>query len=307
MTRKFKLLAAANLLLVVVLFLSIYSPNTQKKSTSQALFSLSDSSGINLFEIAQHKVARKNKNHWLLNDGVRVQAAIVKGIFTILQKIEVKNELNGEVNRRALEALKTNGIHIKAFANEQVKLDFRFTTLDGENIATLDGKKAYSIFVPGVMVDLARFFSISPATWRENTLFETSAQSLKSFSVQYPHSTENSFKMLWDSTFFRVEALTSLDSMALWDYLQYLPRVKAVQFIESKPLEDSIKKALPFAEIRLEDIRSAKPTLLKVYALPSRLVGQNQDGEIVELSFRDFNPKAKTTVLVNRKFFEAKK
>jgi predicted RNA-binding protein YlxR (DUF448 family) len=306
MTKKLKILIAINVLLLTAVLLSLYTPENQTQTNSQAIFSLADTAGVNQFVIGENKLAKTARSGWLLDDKTLVQKAIIKGIFTILQKIEVKNELNGEANRRALENIKANGIKLKVLSSGQSKLEFSFTTQEGENLATLDGERAFSVFVPGLMVDLKRFFAVSPATWRENTLFETSPQTLKSFSVRYPKSAENSFSLIWDSTFFKVEGLNNLDSLALWNYIQFIGKVKAVQYIESQTLFDSIRNSQPFAEIEMQDIRLAKPKRLTVFALPSRLVARNQDNEVVELDFRNFNPRAKNTILVNKKFFEVK-
>ncbi len=311
MTHKLKFLILLNIVLLTGLVFSLWNQHrpVSANSSIQRLFAIDDTAGVDLFEIGGHKISRKRGNIWILDGGYPIQSSIVTTLFTVLQKLEVKTELNGEQNRKALEALQSEGIDFIALASGQTRLRYRFTTQNGENLATRDGKQAYSVFLPGVFMDMGRFFQVKEATWRENTLLPTSPRSLKSLTVFYPQNQENSFRIEWDSTFFKVVGVTALDSQALWNYLQYLPKVKAVEFLgENQSLRDSISRNKPLAEVTLEDLIPQNNLKLTVYALPSRMVGVwGIKNELVLLNFKQFNPRSRFSLLVNRKFFELKR
>ncbi|WP_020527401.1 DUF4340 domain-containing protein [Flexithrix dorotheae] len=287
MTKKIKILIGVNLVLIIALFFSFQSFNSNSSTIDESIssFALRDTSGVDRIMLGNIELVKESEDEWLINGEFVAQPARIKSLLAVLSRIEVKRPVAESSKEDINNRLENNGIEVKAFSGDELIVNYQLSGKDDESYAKIDENDPFIIYIPGYFVNISELFTIKPSEWRDNRILNTSFNSVQSLELEYPHSPENSFEIKYDGSFSTIEGIDRLDSAKVYAYLQQYQDFTAKFFVENaKTLKDSLLNAQPFCKISLKDLYQGRNNNLRIYINPEVIYGISENpAEVVVL------------------------
>ena len=168
----------------------------------------------------------------------------------------------------------------------------------------LDEKKQlYSIYIPGFFVPIRDLFDINEQEWRNKTVMQSSWRSMKSLDVTYHRNQNNNLHIEYDSIFYKIDNVTSLDTARLYSYIQdNYTAFRAESFLTNQNLKDSLQKEEPFCTLTLRDLNPKNNNTLKIYQVNHQPYGILENPSLLLA----LDPRNMGSILLSPKDFESK-
>lgn len=297
---KISLLLLLNLLLLVGIAFSVFNKTENRSQAKGQEILFQNLSAIHKIEIDTHRI-EKTKKRWRINQNYEANSGKISKLLGMLSRMEIKRKMLEKSAQKLHTDTASLGYRIRLSAPELPPLSFQI----GQSGADLWLKKqstdtaTYLVYVPGLFIDLKDYFEVSEHNWRSKKILQTSWQSLQSLSVNYTGDSKNSFKILFDSVFYRVKNVQKIDSAAVYNYLKLYENFVVQDFIEDKATTDSLQKTVPLCKITVEDLNAEQGGVLLIYPGPRGVFGQLAGSR----EFVRLNPKTLSAFLVNEDFF----
>ncbi len=298
MSKKLQLLALINLVLLasIVISLTWKEDKASSKSEEIVLANLAIDQ-IDKIVINQNEIVLSNRV-WQVNGRYTARPSKINTLLGILSSIEIKREISQETAQSISK--ETTPFSIQIYQENQPSSSFEIGTLGSEIWLKTEEGKEYFVYVPGFFFNLEDYFAVTETNWRDKRILNTSWQTLQSLSVNYTGDPSNSFKIIFDSTFYNVEGITRIDSAAVYNYIVLYEGFEIRNFITDQEIEDSLSNIIPLCTIEVNDISKKRGGRLQIYPGPQSVYGKlSEKGELVEL-----DPRLLRTFLVNRNFFK---
>lgn len=295
MSKKLKILILTNIVLLATIVVSLTWKNDQSGESNEALI-LADLSldAVDKIVINENEILLKNRQ-WQVNATYNARPSKINTLLGILSSIEVKREVTQE-------AISTDSptFKVKTFNQNILSSEFELGSAGSEIWLKTPEQKYYFVYVPGFFFNPDDYFAVDERSWRDRKILNTSWQTLRSLAVNYTGDPENSFKITFDSTFYKVEGVPNLDSAAVYNYIILYEGFEVGAFISDQTIEDSLSQVTPLCTIHVEDINPSRGGVLEIYPGPQAIFGKlKEKGELVAL-----DPRLLRTFLVNKDFFK---
>jgi hypothetical protein len=303
MTNKIKILIGIIVLEIGLLAFSMQDSreyNSLASSSNLRQFALTDSAEVNGFVFGKNTL-QKTAQGWIINGKYPADAPLMRQLFLVLQKIEIKKTVSAQMKKDLAPQIEKQGIDIQFLKGNTPLQSFRMLNKNEECYITLPTQgEAYVLYVPGYNISLSEVFNLTEGDWREKTVIATRFLSVKKIALSYADRPQDSFIILKDSTFFKVDGLSKLDSNMVGNYVDAFKNVRVFSFIDRPTFKDSLEKALPYCTLAIEGVISEQSNSIKIYTDRKSLWGiMGKTDELVELEPRYF-----TRFLVRKKDFE---
>jgi hypothetical protein len=302
MTPKIKILLGLIVIEIVAIVFSVSSNDRTTSLTNNNLqqFALIDSTGVNRFVFGENTLQRNEDGRWTINQKYWADAPLMRQLFMLLEKIEVKKPVSEQMKVEVSKQIQEEGIEIQFFKENMLSQSFKMIDREGECYVLKPDGEAFVLYVPGYNVALSEVFGLTEGDWREKTVIASRFLGLKKITLTYTEKPQESFTILRDSTFFKIDGITKIDTNMVGNYVDAFKSVRVFSFLENPAFRDSLLKTSPYCLIEVEDIDRNKNNAIKVFTDKKTLYGIiSKTNELVALEPRYF-----TRFLVRKKDFE---
>lgn len=286
MTKKFKILATLNIVLVFAIFTTIVlnmRGNSLKDThlDSSAEFMLIDSANVDKIMIGKNILKRQFGTTWTMNDKINADPFMVEQLLLMLQKIAIKRSLTDKSQTEITAKIAQEGINIQYFAGNILQKSFKILGSENETFAQFANSEPYSIHTPAYKAVLHEIFSLPEAAWRNRTLISTGWNSLQLLELNYLQKPEQSFAIVFDSLlyketnqiFYKLNGVNKLDSVMLFNYIKAYNNVRVLKYLENENLKDSLQKLPPYCILKIADLNAKQNMMLHLYPTANKMFG----------------------------------
>ncbi|GAB4194211.1 MAG: hypothetical protein OHK0057_25100 [Thermoflexibacter sp.] len=291
MSNKIKILLGIILVEIMAIAFSISTQSKQTSMNDNSLqqFALLDSTGVHRFIFGKNTLERNEIGTWIVNQKYTADAPLIRQLFQVLAKIEIKKPVSDNVKKEIAEQFQTQGIDIQILKEGKTVHSFKMLDRERECIVQKPDGEAYVIYVPGYNISLSEVFKLSEGDWRAKTVISSSFFGVKKIALTYTEKPQESFVIERDSTFFKVQGISKLDSNMVGNYVDAYKNIRVFSFLDKPAMKDSLLKTQPYCIIEVEDIDKSKNNSIKVFTDKKQLFGiLGKTEELVELEPRYF-------------------
>ena len=305
MTKKLKYLIIINLVLLVAIAFSLIDTDSNTTLNSlETQFALTDSSLVQQIVLGENVLDKQQDGSWTINNKYLADQRRITFLLGLLQRVTIKRPASTQVAAQISKAIESQGIAVKTLdANGQELLSFKMIGQEEETYAALAGAQPYIIHIPGVPIEIANWFAVDQAEWRDRHVLFTTFRTLKKLAVNYPKDAQSSFQIQFDNNFYQISGVDKLDSVAVFNYISQFQDFQVSRFVPKRPsLADSLSLLEPLSVISIEDLYSERDNKLSVYPTEEALYGVlEKDKEIVLIS-----PRALESLMIAKEQFKRK-
>lgn len=301
MSNKIKILLGIILVEIMAIAFSISTQSKQTSLNNNSLqqFALLDSTGVHRFIFGKNTLERNEVGTWIVNQKYTADAPLIRQLFQVLAKIEIKKPVSDNLKKEIGEQFRTQGIDIQILKEGKTVQSFKMLDRERECIVQKSDGEAFVIYVPGYNISLSEVFKLSEGDWRAKTVISSSFFGVKKIALTYTEKPQESFVIERDSTFFKVQGISKLDTNMVGNYVDAYNNIRVFSFLDKPAMKDSLLKTQPYCIIEVEDIDKSKNNSIKVFTDKKQLFGiLGKTEELVELEPRYF-----TRFLVRKKDF----
>ncbi|TAE50548.1 MAG: hypothetical protein EAZ89_11855 [Bacteroidetes bacterium] len=200
------ILALLLLIAVAVYFAFFFGSGSRSLKESETAFALTDTTAVTrivLTQVVQGRekqktsLDRQEDGSWLLDGkypALRVRVSRLLGTMSNIRVREVLIDKGVETGNAILNTFYTE---VEVWDKKGLIKRYKLSTETRDSRGTLmrmDGSETpYVVELPGHQGYLNGFYSIDPAVWRENLIFDASPERLAGIAVSYRDSSERSF------------------------------------------------------------------------------------------------------------------
>jgi len=302
MTNKIKILIGIIAVEIVTIAFSFGSKEVQTSvgSIDSQTFALTDTVGINRIVFGKNVLQQNKGGKWTVNGKHLADAPLMRQLFALLQKIDIKKPVSDNLKAGVIAQIEKEGIDIQLSSDNEVRQSFKIVGREMECYAMHPEGNVFVLYVPGYNISLKEVFYLTEGDWREKTIMASRFLGIKKVAIDYTAKPEESFVIRRDSSFFKIQGVSKLDTNMVGNYVDAFKSVRVFSFLDKPSIKDSLQKLAPYCVISLEDIDKEKSNSIKVFANKQSLYGIiGKTDELVELEARYF-----TRFLVRKKDFE---
>lgn len=263
--------------------------------------------GIDLKSV--DRVVLKSKNdtvdlgfqgyRWKVNDSIEADRGLIEVLFATLQQTEPKRPVAESLRDSVVRALKDDGVNVQLFAGDEVLLSF---------FAGGDGRKTQGIFlregadtphivgIPGYRVYASGIFEVPAIGWREKLVFNLNWQNFSHLKARY-RNPAGDFDVRMEDKQLAIPGIAEVDTARLNSWLDDASLLMVEEYVEEKPLTDSLAGVKPLVELVFQDIANRK------YSLAVFAVGNTFYGRIGEKHWAILPENSIVPLLRSKDFF----
>lgn len=256
----------------------------------------------------KYTVSQTSDYNWILNNEYKVRVQLVNYLKFGLQRIEVKRPVSKTEEASVAKLLQQKGTRCRVFIGNQIR-DFLIMTnpndLNSSYYLEQGHSASYIVYVPGVKGDLSNLLNLDKNDWRAKEIFTSTVGTLKSIQVIYTARKEDSFEIYYNKGGFEIKDVSNPDTIKIKKYLSVFNFLNADKFENLESLPTDLKTTTPDVVLKLEDFDSSKSNVLRIYFLKkvNKMIGLSDKTKEAMI----LNPQVFKFVLVNKKYFVAKK
>lgn len=302
MTNKIKVLIGIIALEIIAIAFSFVSKDTKTSVNNNAsqTFALTDTIGVNRLAFGKNILQQNKAGKWIINEKHLADAPLMRQLFALLQKIDIKKPVSANLKTEIIAQIEQKGIDIQFGSANDLRQSFKIIGKESECYAMRADGEVFVLYVPGYNISLSEVFYLTEGDWREKTIIASRFLAVKKVAISYTAKPQESFVIQRDSSFFKVEGISKLDTNMVGNYVDAFKSVRVFSFLDEPAIKDSLQKIEPYCIITLDDIDKEKSNTIKVFANKQLLYGiLGKTDELVELETRYF-----TRFLVRKKDFE---
>jgi hypothetical protein len=251
-------------------------------------FAVKDTASITKIFLANRSgkqvlLEKKGPGHWTVDKKYDAKYFQVRLLLDGISKVAVRTPVSKQGYNSVLRQLSSNSIKCEIYTNGDEKPEKVYyvggATEDAMGtFMMIEGSSTPFITeIPGFSGYLTPRYSVDISDWRETALFRIPLSSIKSFSVRYTNSPENSFVITNENGKLKVQGVEQTgsnsaiqqDSIAVQNYLALLESVNVETWIKEmrQGKKDSITSAPPAITISLTE-QNGSVRSIDLYPMP---------------------------------------
>ena len=217
----------------------------------------------NTIDVNKVKITGKTKEtlvtfeqgKWLVDGRYPADPMRVQVFFATMNHVSVRRPAAKENFDQINSAMDSAGVSVGLYQDEILLHSFQAWGDDERNITWFrnDAGEMFIIEIPGYRSYVYGMVSMGAHGWRDkNLLSRMNWRNLGRISVQFPDSPDNSFDIVRDGGFYKVQQLaTETDTTKLTDYIDRISLLNATGFIDHLP--DTLQP-VPALSIQVFDV-----------------------------------------------------
>lgn len=228
---------------------------------------------------------------WFINEKFQIDRGMRDVFFAILSAVEIKRPVPRQIEDSVSQFLKENGLKVEILNNETLIKNY-LAGGDQQRQVTYfmdpEESKPYIMTIPGYKSYIAGIFKVPVNDWRSRFIFNTNWSSLQKLTLNYVNEPEKNFDLVFEDEFYKLEGQKSVDSAAVFNYIESLSNFQVYRYIEkdSDPEYDSLINTSPDIIVEIKNIGDEMKRL-KIYSglqNESRRLGLLNDEQLMLLS-----------------------
>jgi hypothetical protein len=287
--------------LLLLLFLAVLAGiliYKQRKTTIKEElkdFAVTDTAKINKLFIADRKgnkslLERKSSGYWIVNGKLRARQDAINTLLITISNLSVKSPVPKNAIPTIIKQLAATGIKIEIYLDGDLEKVYYVGPQDMEGTGTYmmieNSSVPFVMEIPGFQGFLTPRYIANPKEWRDKHIFSCKGNEIAEISMIYNKNNDLGFNIKMNeqykvSLFDRQnKAVSPFDTATVKEYLTILPTVAYDSFVQELKQKtiDSIKKTLPFHEIKLLT-RNGEKYHIKTYPVKAKPGTTNAKGE----------------------------
>ena len=287
---------------LVILGLGIYFfiiKDNDNPYGTEAGFTIKDTASIGKIFLASYDgdliTLERSKQGWTFNGKYKALSPTLDMLLTTLATQKALYPVTKNAYDVAIKSLSTNSTKVELYDLQGKKMRVFYvghtaSTNSGTNMLIDGAKTPYVVQTPAFTGDLSTRYTTRWRDWRDRSVFNYTADEIKSVSVQYEQNKINSFVVSRTATGYEVkgdpEVTTKIDTLhttraAL--YLGYFKNINCEGIMNGlQGLDTAIMTTEKMSAIDIETVNGAKQHL-DVYWMPINRRSKNQSGSDVEI------------------------
>ncbi len=276
---KRSLIVLSILLVIAIIALPLINKAGKQNLTEKKNFAVKDVETIDSIFLANRSgeyvlLRKKNDNIWTVNNAFNAAPDKIERLLKTIRKIEAKNPVGQEAQKRVVANLATTGRKVEVFQNGKKTITYYVGGTTADETGTfmyIEGSTIpFVVHIPGFVGYLSSRYSVNIIDWRDKAIFDTPLNKFSSVSVTYPDSAAKSFKINRKAGNVFVVSQNGLpakntNQTIVKPYVAQFAKVTYETYLSgySKSYIDSLKEATPkcIIEIKRTDGTSAKLTI----------------------------------------------
>lgn len=259
------------LLSSLILILSDQGSTLKLKTSGFAVDDVGKLTQIRLREGEKEVVLSKDGTVWVVDHSYLADQQLMITFLRAMGYLRVKSPVPLIDHEKALENLQTAGVEVSVHKKwRSRKLYVWYKPGQPTYMLLGNSKSPFIMEVPGLKGEVGELFVVNSGFWRENVLLSFPPERIHKVSVNYPDEAQSGFEiqrtgekklvLLTESDVYDHEQ--AADSL-LYRYLTYFSYIpyKAIVDPAEKELSDSLKAAIPFCTILVENDKGEKSRL----------------------------------------------
>jgi hypothetical protein len=269
---KIYLIVFSLLFLTTLIFILSDRGSTLKLKTSG--FAVDDVEKLTTIELRKgdkEVVLSKEGTVWVVDHSYLADQQLMITFLRAMGNLRVKSPVPLSDHEKILEKLQTAGVEVSIHKRwTSRKLYVWYEPGQPSYMLLGNSKSPFIMEVPGLKGEVGEMFVVNNGFWRENVLLSYPPERIKQVSVNYPGEAQTGFEiqrtgekklvLLTESDAFdHKEAADSL----LYRYLTYFSYIPYKDIVDpsEKALSDSLKAAIPFCTIVVENLAGERSQL----------------------------------------------
>lgn len=246
-------------------------------------FAVKDTSSITRIFLADMKgqsvTLERSGDQWLVNGKFQADKSRISLLLESIAKIQVRNIVPESAINTVIRDLASKSVKIEIY-HKKKKIKAYFVgdeTADALGTYMVLDKKhkiPFVMYIPGFEGYLTPRYFADEADWKSKIVFNYDPLNIKSVTIDYTDSSENSFKLLVnDENSFHISTSSSaeipeklINTSKIKHYLLEFSNIQFVDVVRdfSKTKSDSILNSMPVAIISVTD-KEGKTKSMKLY------------------------------------------
>ncbi len=304
MTTKLKLLIGLNGLFIALIALSVsIQPGSSTLSVSTNAFAVTDTASVNKINLGNLSFSKEAEGKWLINQQFQASPQRIETLLALLNLVEVKRNLPISQQDSLQKNLPSIGLPVEIFENDRLTKSYFLGGNEEDTHALMEGEEAVLLTIPGYVINFYALLSGDLSSWRDRRVLQTSWRTLKRLRVEYPTEPQNNFRIDFDSSFYKVSGISTLDTASLYQYISQFERFQVQEYLpEPATLPFEPASVAPFGKIRIEDIYTSHNNTLSIYPTETLVYAYSEkDAQWVTI-----DPRAIQNMFIRKEFFTVK-
>ncbi|MDX2197071.1 MAG: hypothetical protein NW207_11715 [Cytophagales bacterium] len=249
-----------------------------------------------------------HKYEYKLNDSLLADYELASNLMMWVYQAQI-NDVGQDDIKHWFEKNKNNVAKISYYVGNEPYIQF-IALPDTANNQCIwaksdDDSQIYKLSLAGSDRDILPFTVSDMNDWRSKILFSSIPKTIKNIQVLFKASPKDNFEIYRENGKYFVKNMPQADSVKILSYLYLYKKVTIHQFIQNKPLKDSLVQLQPQYEIALKDINDTYSNRIGIYYNPQSpkiiygLINDNTDLVVIKPAIYEY-------LLQKRSFFEGK-
>lgn len=266
--KNLQLIIILSVLIVLTLATWFLLQQEELTVTDPAIFSVEDVSRIDSVGIKKndHDITIHYKNgEWVINNKYEADEQKITILFAVMNQVRAKRPVGEKESEKIDSLFNAEGVKVTLYEGSEKVQEFEVAGVEERGVSYFrTGKETYLVNIPGYRSYLASLFLMEPQQWRSKLIFnDVSWGNLERVEIRFPE--KDGFVIKPEENYFKVEGISSTDSLKLLEYLDRVSLLTADDFIDIDNLnKDSILNQKPIITIAISDIRN-RPFDLNIY------------------------------------------
>lgn len=210
-------------------------------------------------------VLKFNGSKWTVNEQFNADASMIQVLFATLQQAEPKRPVSPSISDSVRRSLREHGVGVSLFSSGEEEMSFFAGGNEKKTQAFFcrddDGSTPYVMTIPGYRVYVAGIFEVPENEWKDKLVFGFNWRNFESLEAAFPQSRDQGFKVSLQDNYFGIEAMPSVDTARLNQFLDDVSLLTAVSFVDQPVFSDSSSKPPATISITVRDIAQRTYTL----------------------------------------------
>jgi hypothetical protein len=192
--------------LIILVLLSVYYFLNQKSTTIKkelSDFAIEDTSAITKIFMAdklnkQVTIVRKEK-YWEVDGKYRARKDAINIVLSTIKDLTVKSPVPKASLENQIKRIAAKSVKVEIYTNNSTKPSKVFyvgggtTDNQGTYMLLENSSKPFIMYVPGFFGYLSTRFFTDGKLWKDNSIFKSEFNEIKSIKLEYPKTSEKSF------------------------------------------------------------------------------------------------------------------
>ncbi len=237
-------------------------------------FAVEDTASITKIFLADrngHSVIleRQDASYWTVNNKFRARQEAVKILLACIKNVRVKTRVAKAAYNNVIKGLAAEGIKCEIYQNGEDK-PIRVYYVGGSTADVLgtfmlieNSTLPFITEIPGFQGYLTPRYQPFEKDWRETTVFDYSPEQIKTISIHYYYTPQQSFTAELSGNGYKIyspetnRVIQHIDTVGLLNYLSYFKRLNFEAWDKdfSDHQRDSLKTTTPLSTVSITDVR----------------------------------------------------